>query len=199
MTLPEFLTAKVIEYNRDHFQDLENLLNYYNQLLLPEAKAIAVFGPYIDPDGNTVPNEHVKKINVGVLQQAQNRLKTIKDETLNSRKNFDDLYRLVDDNIREHGLIADMVCYDASLRLGATLRKLPKKVYVQHGAKVGAELLTSFDLENVRSIQVSLLPEELHPMEPCHIEKFLCVYHDDIQNYYTENGLVSIKKRKWKN
>lgn len=85
----------------------------------------------------------------------------------------------------------ELYVYDTTLRIGAKLGLLPKKVYLHAGTRVGAKAL-GFD-GNARTLEISVLPKELRQLEPHEIEDALCIFKSELSddNFKVSEGNVS--------
>jgi hypothetical protein len=72
--------------------------------------------------------------------------------------------------------IGELYEYDTALRIGSYLRKLPKRVYLHAGTRVGAKAL-GFD-PKLRSLNPRALPLPLRELKPHELEDVLCIYKD---------------------
>jgi hypothetical protein len=92
---------------------------------------------------------------------------------------FDELISLLERLIRDIPGAKEMFIYDAALRLGAYLKKLPQQVYLHRGTRVGAEALGIVVAER-KSIRVDELPPPFSVLTAYEIEDVLCSYKDHI-------------------
>ncbi len=68
--------------------------------------------------------------------------------------------------------------YDVALRIGAFLKVLPERVYLQSGARKGARAL-GLDATQ-RSLPMSAFPPAFHRLEPWEVEDVLCIYKREL-------------------
>src|SRR5689334_5588626 len=88
-------------------------------------------------------------------------------------KNFDEILTLVK-NSRVPGF-GQLAIYDTALRIGHCTGKLPEKVYLHAGTRVGARFY-KIAHANEDYILPEELPKELQDMPPHDVEDFLCIY-----------------------
>lgn len=91
---------------------------------------------------------------------------------------FEQLLQCVQQAIGSIRGIGDLAVYDAALRLGAFLGKLPERVYLHHGAREGARAL-GLDASH-RSLPMDVFPEEFRLLKPWEVEEVLCIYKDEL-------------------
>jgi hypothetical protein len=93
---------------------------------------------------------------------------------------FDELIGLVERLIGRIRGAKEMYIYDAALRLGAYLKKLPERVYLHRGTRLGAEAL-GVSVAGRSWIAVEELPAAFRVLKAYEIEDVLCSYKDDIK------------------
>ena len=98
--------------------------------------------------------------------------------------NFEELFNLMKEKIKDIPGIGELTIYDTALRIGANLGIEPKLVYLHRGTKVGAKALGKVWEINIRgrnSLNRSELPGAFSKLSPREIEDCLCVYKKDIE------------------
>lgn len=93
-------------------------------------------------------------------------------------EDFEQLFQCVQATIGSIRGIGDLAVYDAALRIGAFLGKLPERVYLQRGACVGARAL-GLDASQ-RSLPMDVFPAEFRRLQAWEVEDVLCIYADDL-------------------
>ena len=144
-------------------------------------------------DGKRHP--HQRRVPKAVLEQVEAKLQGI-HRRLSKATDFDGLHRLVDDEVGSIKGIGSLTVYDISHRIGAHLRKVPKRVYLHAGVRMGAKMLgirgASFD--------PSILPKPFARLAPSEIEDCLCIYKDDLAGMLGErrgqSACVVVPKRR---
>jgi hypothetical protein len=100
-------------------------------------------------------------------------------ETLARVASFDELIALLGRLIGNVPGAKEMYIYDAALRLGAYLKKLPERVYLHRGTRLGAEAL-GVVVAGRQWIAVEEMPPPFRVLTAYEIEDVLCSYKDDI-------------------
>jgi hypothetical protein len=116
---------------------------------------------------------HQRRIPAPVLEYATEALHRA---DLQSARSFDDLLALIEKAVSRLRGIGELYMYDTALRIGAYLRKLPEKVYLHAGTRVGAAAL-GLD-SRARSIDLKRFPTRLRSLKPHEIEDVLCIYKE---------------------
>ncbi len=93
-------------------------------------------------------------------------------------EHFEQLFQRVQKAIGSIRGIGDLAVYDAAARIGAFLKKMPARVYLQQGVKDGARAL-GFGASQ-RSLPMDFFPAELRRLEPWEVEDLLCIYKDEL-------------------
>jgi len=91
---------------------------------------------------------HQRRIPAGIIGEAERRLHRV---NLKTAPSFDELLQTVDNAVHSLRGIGELYTYDTALRIGAYLRKLPERVYLHAGTRVGAGAL-GFEIEDVLCI-----------------------------------------------
>lgn len=92
---------------------------------------------------------------------------------------FDVLIALVERLIGSVRGAKEMYIYDAALRLGAYLKKLPTRVYLHRGTRAGAEAL-GIAVGGRKWIEMEELPPAFAVLTAYEAEDVLCSYKDDL-------------------
>jgi hypothetical protein len=74
--------------------------------------------------------------------------------------------------------LGELYYYDTALRIGASLRLMPRRVYLHRGTRDGAHALGLACKAD--SLDPRDLPKALAVLEPREIEDFLCIYKDQL-------------------
>jgi hypothetical protein len=114
---------------------------------------------------------HQRRIPEGVLRAANSRLQHAR-KAIRAATDFDALHAIVQDQIGHITGVGDLTIYDIAHRIGAFLRKEPKRVYLHSGAADGARLLGF----GGSTVDPKELPRALSRLTPAEIEDFLCIY-----------------------
>jgi hypothetical protein len=106
-----------------------------------------------------------------ILSGANPRIKKCAD--------FASLFRLIEAALEDVPGIGELYIYDTSLRIGAKLGILPKKVYLHAGTRTGARNL---GLDVAKSgVRMASLPSALRLLKPHEVEDVLCIFKDDLK------------------
>lgn len=119
---------------------------------------------------------HQRRIPGRVLQAAELRLQAA-ERSLAKASDFDAVHRLVDERIGNIDGIGALTVYDIAHRIGAHLRKEPKRVYLHAGTRVGALALgIEGDVFDPR-----ILPKAFSRLAASEVEDCLCIYKDELR------------------
>jgi hypothetical protein len=118
-------------------------------------------------------------------------LKTTRGRLLRSAKlrgefaDFDQLYATVEGEMGKICGIGLLTTYDTAHRIGAYLGLKPQKVYLQTGAKKGAQILGVG--RGKRKVEKQAFPKEIQLLEPQFIEDFLCICRQSLLRVKASN------------
>jgi hypothetical protein len=116
---------------------------------------------------------HQRRLKGSLLRKGRNRLLHAAKK-LRRCDSFDQLHNLIIERLKGIRGLAELYYYDTALRIGASLGRMPKRVYLHRGTRDGARAL---DLDwRADSLDPRALPKELAVLEPHEIEDFLCIY-----------------------
>lgn len=111
--------------------------------------------------------------------------------------NFEMLYDAVSDSLKNISYIKDITKYDVAKRIGAMLGNeiQPQKfVYIQNGAKIGAEALLEKSIsKDVFRLSVEEFTPYFRSLSATHIENILCIMKD----YFVAEGIQSCETDKF--
>jgi len=99
--------------------------------------------------------------------------------------NFDELFTLLNRLLTPIRGAKEMYIYDAALRLGAYLQKMPERVYLHRGTRIGAEAL-GIAVEKRAWIAVEELPAAFRILKAHELEDVLCKYNDDLKRVHRQ-------------
>jgi hypothetical protein len=96
-------------------------------------------------------------------------------EKIKGAKDFDELYNITNSN-RPTGA-GELFCYDTALRMGHFLNKLPKKIYIHAGTRIGLKALLGREIYE-KTMYKKDLPEPFCSCELTsdQLEDFFCIY-----------------------
>lgn len=121
---------------------------------------------------------HQRHLEPSTVEEVRRVLRANR-EAINRVADFDELIALLERLVGNVRGAKEMYIYDAALRLGAYLKKLPERVYLHRGTRLGAEALVR-DLADRKWIAVEDLPLPFRVLSAHEIEDVLCSYKDDI-------------------
>ncbi len=165
-------------YNQVYASGLKKELDHYRQLSkmpIKNAEEIAT---------KLLTGSHQRYLNFtqakAFKDEAVQKLAKAKlwDKTFSD---FESLYDAVCDTIKDIPYIKDLVKYDVTKRLGVmfTPEIAPKDfVYIQNGAKIGAEKLLGVSLKDEKRIHKSRLEPLFSNLSAVDIENILCIMKD---------------------
>jgi predicted lipase len=134
-------------------------------------------------------HSHQWRIYNYVYDKFIQNLLNVEDE-IDKVKDFDELYDIIDSN-KPSG-VGELFCYDTALRIGQRLDRLPEKIYIHAGTRVGLERFLKRKIHE-KTIEKQMLPEPFRSCEltPGQLEDFFCIYKD----IFLHNGGKSNAKR----
>jgi len=130
----------------------------------------------IDDDGKRF--SHQRRLRGSPLRNARNILSGGAQE-LRRCDSFDQLHNLIKEHLNGIRGLGRLYYYDTALRIGASLRLMPKRVYLHRGTRDGARAL-GLDWR-ADSLDPRALRKELAVLEPHEIEDFFCMYKDQLR------------------
>lgn len=169
------------------------VINVYNQYSAGRLKKELDHYRQLSKKANKDAEGIAEELLTGLHQRYLNfsQAKVFKDEAAQrlaeaklwdkSFSDFESLYDAVCDTIEGIPYIKDLVKYDVTKRLGVMLTPeiAPKDyVYIQNGAKIGAEKLLGISLDGVKRIPRSRLEPFFPDLSSADIENILCIMKD---------------------
>lgn len=163
------IVAHYIQHRRKRAAD--EYLWFANQRTLKEAVSCAALA--LSEAGKRL--SHQRRIPQSVLDESQ-RLLLASLPRIAKAKSFEDMHQIVKSIIQPISGIGALAVYDTALRIGAKLKLEPNVVFIQAGARTGAQRLgLSVSQE---SIAVTAFPGAFQKLRPREIEDALCIYKD---------------------
>ncbi|NNC17952.1 hypothetical protein HRD49_02725 [Corallococcus exiguus] len=101
-------------------------------------------------------------------------------EAIRQVPNFDELFALLERLLTPIRGAKEMYIYDAALRLGSYLKKMPERVYLHMGTRIGAAALGIAVAERAW-IAVEELPSAFGTLNAYEIEDALCLYKEELK------------------
>lgn len=126
------------------------------------------------PNGKRHP--HQRRIPWALLEQAEGRLQAI-GRKLGKAGSFAALRQAVEYEIGSLKGIGALTVYDIAHRIGAHFRRVPERVYLHAGTKIGAQV---FGISG-DSFDPTVLPKPFARLAPSEIEDCLCIYKDELR------------------
>jgi len=93
-------------------------------------------------------------------------------------ESFDELLRLITEQLRDIPGIGELYYYDTAFRIGVYLGVYPTRVYLHAGTRVGARKLQPPVDHRKDALDIGELPPDLRARPPYTIENILCIYAD---------------------
>jgi hypothetical protein len=121
---------------------------------------------------------HQRHLELSTVEEVRRVLRANR-EAVTRVADFDELIALLERLLGNLRGAKEMYIYDAALRLGAYLKKLPQRVYLHRGTRLGAEAL-GIVVAGRAAITVEELPTPFHVLTAYEAEDVLCSYKDDI-------------------
>jgi len=187
MTLQQIVQS-YIRFIRPHSRGELNWFRDQNTL----RAAVETAARAIDSNGKMYSHQwRVRKIaRAKALQTLLDNLSRIGQSA-----SFDDLFSLVNRILEPIDGIGELYIYDTSLRIGAKMNLLPRKVYLHAGTRVGAKAL-DFDVS-----RGTLSFRELNPffpgLLPHEMEDVLCIFKDALKRNSIKFVQDTVLKRSW--
>lgn len=116
---------------------------------------------------------HQRRIPAPTIQEATRRLHRA---DLKGAQSFDELLTWIEQAVQTLRGIGELYAYDTALRIGSYLGKLPRRVYLHAGTRVGVAALGLDPKE--RSIDLKQLPAPLAKLKLHEAEDVLCIYKE---------------------
>ncbi len=155
--------------DHDHESAREEIDRFRKMPTLNEAIKIAAESKR--DDGTCYPHQRRVFSRPDAIPSATRILLTA-EAKIGACTSFEQVRNLVGSLLADAFGIGELYCYDVSIRIGAYLRCLPKKIHLHAGVFQGAKLL---GLPTERGfLNVSELPEPLQGFQPYEIEDMLC-------------------------
>lgn len=170
MTLDEIVSDYIREYRKRAHTEMR-----FFEIQPSPSAAIRKAALCQLPSGKRHP--HQRRIPGALLEQVEARLQGIARK-LAGAANFDELHRLVKNEIGSIKGIGALTVYDIAHRIGAHFGKEPRLVYLHAGTRVGARV---FDIGG-DFFDPRILPKAFSRLAPSEIEDCLCIYKDKLGN-----------------
>ena len=127
-------------------------------------------------------NSHQRRLPRSAPEKIRKKLSLGAGE-IEKCRDFESLYAIVDQLIRDEFGVGDLMVYDTALRIGAYLSFRPNRVFLQCGALAGANRYFSLIGANRKpksgsSLPVSEFPHFANALLPHEIEHMLCTMRD---------------------
>jgi hypothetical protein len=139
-------------------------------------------------------HKHQRRLKKITLQRAHDVL-CANEEAIEQVHDFDELHTLIDRILGPVPGIGELYVYDTALRIGAKLDRLPTRVYLHAGTRIGARALGLGT--NGRTLEVSAFPRELRSLEPHEIEDLLCIFKDEMGIAKVKLPTANLIARSW--
>lgn len=169
MTLDEIVSDYIREYRDDARKEMR-----FFEIQRSPSEAIRKAALCELPGGKRHP--HQRRIPRALLEQVEAKLQGI-GRRLARASSFAEIHRAVENEIGSVKGIGTLTVYDIAHRIGVHFRKVPDRVYLHAGTRVGAR---TFGLGG-DSFDPTLLPKAFARLAPSEIEDCLCIYKDDLR------------------
>jgi len=146
-------------------------------------KAIEVAALAKMPSGKRY--SHQRRIPGVVLERARDRLLSVLMD-LQKCTSFQELFDIVEHEIRNIKGIGELTVYDTAYRIGMYLNLEPEDIYLHAGTRKGAKAI-GIDVKNKKIISVDQLPASFAVLRPSEIEDCLCIYKEELKSYTAVN------------
>jgi hypothetical protein len=175
MANDDYYKTKIAEYmtERDSSCWTDTVVQYVlEQKTIEEIIKIAVMSR--DKSDNKHP--HQWRIYNSVYDEFFQNLLSVKDK-INNPKNFDELFNIIESH--KSSRVGELFCYDTALRIGHRLNKLPERIYIHAGTRIGLERFLKRKIHET-TIEKQRLPEPFRSCEltPGQLEDFFCIHKD---------------------
>lgn len=122
-------------------------------------------------------HDHQRRIRPTDLKEFAKRIDQVA-QRFKQAKSFNDIYAIV--NACKIYKIGPLAIYDTAVRIGRLYNIEPQEVYLQQGAKWGAQAL-GITKNRVSMQELIAINKNFSHLSPHEIESFLCIYHKDLQ------------------
>lgn len=196
MTYDDFCKNLIEKYIAEHIPDV--MLEYYATLTIEEAITEGSKRGRYEDEGKEYSDDHFKYFSKADLEEACGCLLRVIPQFKACRgKSFLDVYNIVRGVTK--GIVpnlAELYWYDMAIRIAISkeIELEPEDVFLQRGARLGAEVLLSGlrtvtreepYLPKVAFVRVS---KEFERLKPDQIETMLCLYHREIEKFSKRLG-----------
>jgi hypothetical protein len=164
----------VSDYIREYRDDARKEVRFFEIQRRP-SEAIRSAALCELPSGKRHP--HQRRIPSALLEQVEARLQPTR-RSLAKAADFAALHRLVEEQIDGIKGVGDLTVYDIAHRIGAHFGKVPERVYLHAGTRIGAR---AFDISG-DSFDPKILPQPFSRLAPSEIEDCLCIYKDELRD-----------------
>lgn len=165
-------------YQKYCSQGLENELNFFRKLIQSNNISDTKIAEAL------LSGSHQRYLNfkTAIKHRDNAKLKLAEAKLWDQQfKDFEELYASVCDVLRDIPYIKNLVKYDVAKRMAVMFQPeiLPdKNVYIQNGAKIGAEKLLGRILNDESSIDRKIFIQFFGNLPAVHIENILCIMKD---------------------
>jgi hypothetical protein len=166
--IPMTLSEIVADYIREYRDGARDEMRFF-EIQRSSTMAIQKAALCVLPSGKRHP--HQRRIPQRLLEIVEVRLQAVQRE-LKRADDFEDLHRIVVDQVRSIKGIGALTVYDIAQRIGAHFGKHPRLVYLHAGTRKGAMY---FGIRG-ESFDPAILPKPLLRLQPYEIEDCLCLY-----------------------
>jgi hypothetical protein len=173
------LTAIVDDYIRSYRASVSSELRFFqSQPGLREAIRLAALAR----TQRDTRHDHQRRISQRDLERWCQVL-TARIRTIQSCKDFQELFQLTESVGRVTKGIGELTIYDTAQRIGAYLGLSPKMVYLHAGTRKGARMMR---LDGGRQfLRIQELPSAFSGLKPHEVEDCLCIYAEDLARLRT--------------
>jgi len=159
------------EYDRRHCKCDDEIAWLHEQPNL--RAAIDVAARAVDRQGRRHP--HQFRIRRDAIVRARAALLVV-ERQLARAESFDEVFRIVTEQLRDVAGVGELYAYDTSFRIGAYLRLFPTRVYLHAGTRGGARAL-GLDCSK-GFLDMNEVPAALRHRKAHEVEDILCIFKD---------------------
>lgn len=168
----KFTIKNILDHYVRHYQvgAVSELEAFRSQKSLRSAIMLAALAE--DEEGKR--HLHQCRLSRAILEKGRDALLR-QQNALDRSGNFDELFSLIEKATANIHGIGELYVYDCALRIGAFLNRLPERIYLHRGTRVGARALGYLGRG---PLEVAHLPKEFRRLPIYQIEDVLCIYRD---------------------
>lgn len=122
---------------------------------------------------------HQSRVTRRAIRAATAILRGLKSR-IQACTDFDAMHTLFEEKLGPVEGIGEMYIYDCAQRIGWSLRRHPRRIYLHRGTREGAKAV-GVDVKDRKAIEVGELPKDLRVLTASELEDLLCIFKDELK------------------